>query len=134
MRAESRGTAVDSVVPPWMRARLDASRLPFNGFTQEQYAQKMIDEYKAAGVPARNVWPQSFNQPDVLYWVKNEPTFGKQAVYLDDANVEADLPSASDLAGYKADFLRLFGFGVEGVDYEADVATDVAIPNLVDMT
>jgi len=45
-----------------------------------------------------------------------------------------NLYEISDLAGYKADFLRLFGFGVEGVDYEADVATDVAIPDLVDMT
>ena len=26
--------------------------MPFEGFTQEQYAQKMIDEYKAAGVVA----------------------------------------------------------------------------------
>ncbi|MFG3447759.1 enoyl-ACP reductase FabV [Stenotrophomonas sp. NPDC047960] len=45
-----------------------------------------------------------------------------------------NLYEITDLAGYKADFLRLFGFGVDGVDYEADVATDVAIPNLVDLT
>jgi arsenate reductase len=32
MRAESRGTAVDSAVPPWMRARLDESPLRFDGF------------------------------------------------------------------------------------------------------
>lgn len=38
MRAESRGTAVDSVVPPWMRARLDAERLPFAGFTPRALA------------------------------------------------------------------------------------------------
>lgn len=44
-----------------------------------------------------------------------------------------NLYEISDLAGYKADFLRLFGFGVEGVDYDADVATDVKIPNLVDL-
>jgi glycerophosphoryl diester phosphodiesterase len=30
------------------------------------------------------VWPQSFNVADVLYWVRNEPEFGRQAVYLDD--------------------------------------------------
>jgi len=45
-----------------------------------------------------------------------------------------NLYEITDLAGYKADFLRLFGFGVDGVDYEADVATDVAIPKLVDLT
>ncbi len=57
--------------------------MPYNGFTQEDYAQKMIDEYKAAGVPASDVWAQSFNLDDVLYWIKNEPEFGKQAVFLD---------------------------------------------------
>ncbi|MGB0961001.1 MAG: glycerophosphodiester phosphodiesterase family protein [Halocynthiibacter sp.] len=57
--------------------------MPFDGFTQEDYAQKMIDEYKAAGVPASDVWAQSFNLDDVLYWIKHEPEFGKQAVFLD---------------------------------------------------
>ena len=62
-----------------------------------RYAQKMIDEYKAAGISPRRVWPQSFNIHDVLYWVNNEPAFGRQAVYLDDANVVADLPSFAEL-------------------------------------
>ena len=76
--------------------------MPFDGFSQAAYAQKMIDEYKQAGVHPRRVWPQSFDKGDVLYWIANEPAFGKQAVYLDDANVEADLPSYADLVGYKA--------------------------------
>ena len=58
--------------------------MPFNGLTQQAYAQKMIDEYKAAGVAPRNVFAQSFNLADVLYWIRNEPAFGKQAVFLDD--------------------------------------------------
>lgn len=57
--------------------------MPFEGFSQEDYAQKLIDEYKAAGVPASDVWAQSFNLEDVLYWIKAEPEFGKQAVFLD---------------------------------------------------
>ncbi|MCH8551059.1 MAG: trans-2-enoyl-CoA reductase family protein [Natronospirillum sp.] len=32
-----------------------------------------------------------------------------------------NVKSISDFAGYQADFFRLFGFGVPGVDYEADV-------------
>lgn len=32
------------------------------------------------------------------------------------------LPELGDLDGYKSDFLRIFGFGVEGVDYDADVS------------
>jgi len=81
--------------------------MPFNGFTQQAYAQKMIDEYKAARVPSRNVWAQSFDKNDVLYWVNNEPAFGKQVVYLDDANVVADLPSAAELAAYRAQGIRI---------------------------
>ena len=61
-----------------------AVEMPFNGFTQEAYAQKLVDEYKAAGVPASDVWLQSFNLEDVLYWIKAEPAFGAQAVYLMD--------------------------------------------------
>ncbi|UZH11039.1 MULTISPECIES: glycerophosphodiester phosphodiesterase family protein [unclassified Halomonas] len=61
--------------------------MPFTGhsegFTQQAYAQKMIDEYKAAGVPPSDVFPQSFNLDDVLYWIEHEPEFGNQAVYLD---------------------------------------------------
>jgi len=57
----------------------------------------MIDEYKAAGVSPRGVFAQSFEQRDILYWIDHEPAFGKQAVYLDDANVPAELPSFADL-------------------------------------
>ena len=76
--------------------------MPFNGFTQQAYAQKMIDEYKQAKVPPSRVWPQSFDKNDVLYWIDNEPAFGKQAVYLDDANTAAELPTQAELIDYKA--------------------------------
>jgi glycerophosphoryl diester phosphodiesterase len=58
--------------------------MPYEGgFSQADYAQKMIDEYKEAGVDPKNVWAQSFLLDDVLYWIENEPEFGAQAVYLD---------------------------------------------------
>ena len=82
--------------------------MPFNGFTQQAYAQKLIDEYKAMRVEPRDVFPQSFNIADVRYWVKREPRFGRQAVYLDDAEVLADLPSYSELAGYKAEGINIW--------------------------
>ena len=81
--------------------------MPFDGFTQEAYAQKMIDEYKQAHVSPRRVFPQSFSKADVLYWVNSEPAFGKQAVYLDDAETAADLPGAAELAGYRAQGIRI---------------------------
>ena len=36
----------------------------------------------------------------------------------------------ADLEGYRASFLRLFGFGLAGVDYAAEVDPEVAIPSL----
>lgn len=75
--------------------------MPFEGtYTQAMYAQQLIDEYKAAGVKARDVWLQSFDIQDIRYWINNEPAFGKQVVYLDDANSIADLPTATDLQMY----------------------------------
>ena len=61
--------------------------MPFDGdYTQDAYAQQMIDEYKAAGIPAGDVFPQSFQLRDILYWIKNDPEFGAQGVFLDDRN------------------------------------------------
>ena len=63
--------------------------MPHDGFSQADYAQKMIDEYKEAGIDPSRVWAQSFNLEDVLYWIENEPEFGAQAVYLmDDSSIE----------------------------------------------
>jgi glycerophosphoryl diester phosphodiesterase len=75
--------------------------MPFEGFTQQQYAQKMIEEYKQAGVKPKHVFPQSFNEQDILYWIGNEPMFAKQAVFLDAAETVKDLPSLEKLNDYK---------------------------------
>jgi len=42
-----------------------------------------------------------------------------------------NLHQLTDFAGYKREFLRLFGFEVDGVDYEADVNPEVPIAQLV---
>jgi enoyl-[acyl-carrier protein] reductase / trans-2-enoyl-CoA reductase (NAD+) len=36
-----------------------------------------------------------------------------------------NLHEKTDIAGYRAEFLRLFGFGLSGVDYDADVEPHV---------
>jgi len=43
-----------------------------------------------------------------------------------------NLPAIGDLAGYKTDFLNLFGFDVAGVNYQADVNEMVDVPGLVE--
>lgn len=42
-----------------------------------------------------------------------------------------NLHDLTDFAGYKREFLKLFGFDIDGVDYDADVDPVVAIKNMV---
>jgi len=79
---------------------------------QAVYAQKFIDELKDAGVRPKDVWVQSFNLADVLYWIQNEPRFGKQAVYLDDID-PTETPSIprltlDELKALKQQGVRIF--------------------------
>lgn len=46
-----------------------------------------------------------------------------------DVNTE-NFPQLGDFEGYQSSFLRLFGFGLEGVNYEADTDPNVAVPSL----
>jgi len=39
-----------------------------------------------------------------------------------------NLAELTDLAGYRTDFLKLFGFGLAGVDYEADIDPNIGLP------
>ncbi|MCG7917943.1 MAG: glycerophosphodiester phosphodiesterase, partial [Candidatus Thiodiazotropha taylori] len=77
--------------------------MPFEGdYTQQDYAQQMIDEYKAAGVKPKHVFAQSFNLDDVLYWINHEPRCGREAGYLGDSNnpdeAKQTIDRMSDLA------------------------------------
>ena len=81
--------------------------MPFEGFSQQHYAQKMLDEYKAAGVKPSEVFAQSFHEADVLYWINNEPEYAKQVVFLDGAESVKDLPSLDTLKAYKAKGIQI---------------------------
>ena len=80
--------------------------------SQEAYAQKMIDTLVAEGVDPKDVWLQSFNLVDVLYWIKHAPAFGKQAVYLDDIDptVTPAIPrlTVAELQDLKKKGVRIF--------------------------
>jgi len=45
-----------------------------------------------------------------------------------------NLDEISDFRGFRAEFLKLFGFGIEGVNYEADIDAHVPIGSLTDLT
>lgn len=44
---------------------------------------------------------------------------------------DANLLENADVEGYHVEFLKLFGFGLEGVDYDADVDIDIPISELL---
>ena len=74
------------------------------------------------------------------------PTDDKGRIRIDDWEMRTDvqdkitklwqeattenLSQIGDLAGYKQDFLNLFGFGFEGVDYNADTNEMVNVPSI----
>ena len=41
------------------------------------------------------------------------------------------LPTLSDIAGYRSEFLRLFGFGMEGINYDADAEPLQPMPSAI---
>jgi glycerophosphoryl diester phosphodiesterase len=87
--------------------------MPFDGFTDDAYAQKLIDEYKAAGIDAKAVFPQSFRLDSVRYWIKSAPEFGKQAVYLDERDEKLPGFDPNKPETWKPDMKALVGEGVK---------------------
>jgi enoyl-[acyl-carrier protein] reductase/trans-2-enoyl-CoA reductase (NAD+) len=81
-----------------------------------------------------------------LYTGKEVPTDDKGRIRIDDWEMRDDiqdkiktlwekattenLSEIGDLAGYKQDFLNLFGFGFEGVDYNVDTNELVKIHSI----
>jgi enoyl-[acyl-carrier protein] reductase / trans-2-enoyl-CoA reductase (NAD+) len=62
-------------------------------------------------------------------WEMREDVQNEIAALWPKASTET-LGEIGDLNGYKSDFLNLFGFAVEGVDYAADVNENITIPQL----
>lgn len=81
-----------------------------------------------------------------LYTGNPVPTDDKGRIRIDDWEMRADvqekiaklwgesttetLVELGDLAGYKQDFLNLFGFGFDGVDYQEDTNEMVMVPSI----
>ena len=75
--------------------------MPYDGdYTQEDYAQQMIDEYEAAGVGPEDVYAQSFNLSDILYWISSEPEFGGQAEVILNEKGADDAGEAGNPVGH----------------------------------
>ncbi|EHL01109.1 hypothetical protein M7I_2970 [Glarea lozoyensis 74030] len=76
-------------------------------YTQAAYAQQMIDAFKTAGIKPNRVFPQSFLIDDLYYWLKSDPAFGKQALFLDEPTVNP--------AGYAAAVANLTTYKSKGI-------------------
>ncbi|KWD12308.1 trans-2-enoyl-CoA reductase [Burkholderia ubonensis] len=63
-----------------------------------------------------------------------DPQVQAKVVALWDQVTNENLYELTDFAGYKTEFLRLFGFAIAGVDYEADVNPDVQIPGIIEVS
>ncbi|WP_192823435.1 enoyl-ACP reductase FabV [Rufibacter sp. LB8] len=63
-------------------------------------------------------------------WEMRDDVQAEVAALWEQATTE-NLQEIGDLAGYRKDFFNLFGFEVEGVDYEKDVNEVVEVPGLV---
>ena len=63
-------------------------------------------------------------------WEMNEEVQKEVAELWKGATTE-NLPAIGDLNGYKSDFINLFGFGFDGVDYAAEANEMVEIPGLI---
>ncbi|EKD14527.1 uncharacterized protein L3040_000048 [Drepanopeziza brunnea f. sp. 'multigermtubi'] len=85
--------------------------MPFNGYTQEQYARDMLNAFLERGIAPERVWAQSFHPPDIYQWITEYPEFGKQAIFLDR---DGDTP-----AKYAADVARLSSLKEKGVNIVA---------------
>ena len=98
--------------------------------SQAKYAQAMIDEFKRAGVNPKDVWAQSFNLDDVLYWIRNEPRFGRQAVYLDDVDPASGFPrlTVAELANLRKNGVRIFAPPIPAL-LAVDDSTNTLVPS-----
>lgn len=83
--------------------------MPFQGdYTQEKYAQQLIDAYRNKGVPASEVFLQSFLYDDILFWLENDPEYAANAMFLDSYGETPDtFPNAvANLTTYSEDGLQ----------------------------
>ncbi len=61
-------------------------------------------------------------------WEMKSDIQAEVAALWPQVNTES-LPQLTDIAGYRSEFLKLFGFGIPGIDYEKDIDPHVEMPS-----
>ncbi len=62
--------------------------------------------------------------------IKREDSVQKRVTDIWNSVDTDTIDELTDYVAYHQEFLKLFGFGIDGVDYDADVSPEVAINNL----
>jgi enoyl-[acyl-carrier protein] reductase/trans-2-enoyl-CoA reductase (NAD+) len=88
---------------------------------QRLYAQRL---YTGAAIPTDDKGRIRIDD-----WEMRDDIQAQIKTLWSDATTE-NLSEIGDLAGYKQDFLNLFGFGFDGVDYQADTTEMVLVPSI----
>lgn len=110
------------------------------------YISLLYKTMKAEGIHEGCIEQMQRLYSDRLFSGNAIPTDDKGRIRIDDWEMRDDvqaqvsklwaiattenLSEIGDLAGYKQDFLNLFGFGFEGVDYLADTSEMVFVPSM----
>ena len=110
------------------------------------YISLLYKTMKAEGIHEGCIEQMQRLYSDRLFSGNTIPTDDKGRIRIDDWEMRDDvqaqvsklweiattenLTEIGDLAGYKQDFLNLFGFGFSGVDYQADTTEMVLVPSM----
>ena len=92
--------------------------------TIEQIERLFTDHLASGGSPAVD----ERGRIRIDDWEMSEPVQTAVAAAWEKVTTE-NLSDLSDFSGYKKEFLRLFGFGLESVDYEQDTKTERPLPS-----
>jgi enoyl-[acyl-carrier protein] reductase/trans-2-enoyl-CoA reductase (NAD+) len=91
----------------------------------EQIERLFADHYGAANGPTLD----DKGRVRIDDWEMREDVQAEVAKIWGEISTET-IPELSDFAGYQKEFYRLFGFGLEGVDYNAEADPIRPIPSL----
>lgn len=92
--------------------------------TIEQIERLFTDHLASGGAPALD----ERGRIRIDDWEMSPPIQSAVAAAWEKVTTE-NLSELSDFSGYKKEFLRLFGFGLEGIDYEKDTVTERPLPS-----
>ena len=90
----------------------------------EQIQRLFADRLGPAGSPQ----PDEEGRIRIDDWEMREDVQSEVAGLWEKVSTE-NLAQISDIAGYRAEFLKLFGFGLEGINYEAEAEPNQALPS-----